>query len=748
MLAGTLSAQDFNNYKPIGCQGEIPKEYIISSTDKYKREIAVIEKSDLRRREEKDRKQFVLETNFVLDDLLQSGMVLFNDEVSVYLNDVLAKLLEQSPKTAAKEKPHVYALRSTSVNAFATDRGTIFVTLGLLAQLENEAQLAYILSHELVHAESGHSLELFLETKHLDRSSRNNDVLDESVFNENWVEKCAYSKELETEADDKGLERLLKTKYSTASLNTVFDVLKYSYLPFDDEPFVKTYFESEGYQFPTTYWLEKVNPISGENEEEDDKASTHPNIANRRAALYKALKGTTDDGRSNYIVSEERFKNVRQITRFELPMLYLHRDQWPDALYTSYLLLMQYPESSYLQKCIAKALYMQAKAEKNSFSNDNVESHSEIEGESQQVYHFFEKTPDKEMVILALRYAWDLKQKFPQDTELSAIVDDLFLELATDHESLEGFSASTNTSSEPVPAPAIDSTDTKDRSKYDKIREQKTKEATPTGQEYWRLAFANYLNDEAFQLAYENGQKAANKRKERDEFYESYEGEKWSKQEDKRREKHGISLGIDKIVVVNPYFMHLDIRKDKPMQYVKTEIGQDNMRNLIEEVVKETDLKVTMLDVCNLNEKQADQFNDIRFLNDWFSEQVNHYDITLAPGYNQETVDAISKKYDTDYFLWTGTISLREKNRYLGYRIFAALAAWQASPYFLYKSVKPKYEMMHYAILFDVRTGKRQVLKFDFFKAQDSDSLIKAHLYDTFHQIKKADKEEKKKKKK
>jgi beta-barrel assembly-enhancing protease len=747
LLAGPLSAQDFNNYKPIGCEGNIPKEYIISSTDKYKREIAVIEQSDLRRREAKDRKQFALETNFVLDDLLQSGMVLFNDEVSVYLNEVLAKLLEQNPKTN-KEKPHVYALRSTSVNAFATDRGTIFVTLGLLAQLENEAQLAYILSHELVHAESGHSLELFLETKHLDKSSRNNDVLDESIFDENWVEKCAYSKELETEADDKGLDRLLKTKYSTASLNTVFDVLKYSYLPFDDEPFEHSFFEAEDYQFPTTYWLEKVKAISGEDENEDDKASTHPNIANRRAALNKTLKGTTDEGRSNYIVSEERFKKVRQITRFELPMLHLHRDEWPDAIYTSYLLLKQYPESNYLQKCIAKALYMQAKGEKNSFNNDNVASHSEIEGESQQIFHFLEKMPSKEMGILALRYAWGLQQKFPQDTELAIIVDDLFLELATDFKGLDEFSAKAIPTSEPVPAPAVDSIDNKDRSKYDKIREQKNKDAAPASQEYWRLAFASHLEDDAFTAAFEKGQAAAKKRKERDEYYESEEGKKWSREEDKRRERFGVSLGIDKIVVVNPYYMHLDIRKDKSMQYVKTEIGQDNMRNLIEAVVKETDLKVTVLDVCNLKEKQTDQFNDIRFLNDWFSEQVNHYDITLAPGYNQETVDAISKKYGTDYFLWTGTISLREKNRYLGYRILAALTLWQASPYFAYKSFKPKYEMMHYAILFDVRTGKRQVLKFDFFKEQDTDALIKSHLYDTFHQIKKIGKEEKTKKKK
>ena len=45
--------------------------------------------------------------------------------------------------------------------------------------------------------------------------------------------------------------------------------------------------------------------------------------------------------------------------------------------------------------------------------------------------------------------------------------------------------------------------------------------------------------------------------------------------------------------------------------------------------------------------------------------------------------------------------------------------------------------MMQYVILFDVKTGKRQVIKFDYFDKQDTNDLVKAHLYDSFAQIKK-----------
>lgn len=733
-----LFGQDFDQYKPLECKGSIPKDYTTSSAEKYKLEAENIKESDVKRQEGKARKQFALETNFALDDLLQSGLVLFNDEVSNYLDEVMAKLLQYSD-AGIKNKVKVYALRSPSVNAFATDRGNIFVTVGLLAQLENEAQLAYILSHELVHAEKGHSLELFLESKNLSKKSESRDVLEESIFDENWVAKCTYSKELETEADRLGLQRIFKTEYSTASLHTVFDVLKYSYLPFDEVAFDKAFFENGNYKFPNDYWQEKVTAISGEDEEADDKASTHPNIANRRM-LFQDLMSKEQPGqdKNNYLVSEQRFVQARQIARFELPMLQLHRDEWPSAIYTSYLLLQQNPNNIYLEKSIAKALYLQAMAKNGTYVNENLLKTDEIEGESQQVFSLMEHLDRKETGILALRYAYLLHQKHPDDEELNGMLEGLFYELAEDYENLSSFKFSVNTDSlvEP-PAPPADTTSASNTSKYAKIRAQKKQETgTDDERPYWRYALTDIMNEEAFNHKYEEALKEKKRRKEISDYRNTKEGKKeWDKR-NTRIEKEGYSLGIDKVVVVNPYYLHLDIRKKLPMQYIKTEVGQDHMRQLIEEVVPKTKLNVTMLDVSDLKESQSEQFNDIRYLNEWFSEQANHYDMPLTLGTNQAQINAIAEKYGTDYFLWTGTVSLRNKNK-AGSKILLGMLLYPALPYFIYKAVKPNYEMLHFAMLYDVRTGRREVLKFEYFKHKNTDDLVKSHLYDTFNQIKK-----------
>src|SRR5690606_7674606 len=84
-----LQAQNFDQYTLLKNEGNIPTAFTTSSTEKYQAEILTMEK-ELRAREKKDQKQFYLETNFVIDDLLLSGKVLFGTELNKYVEKVAA----------------------------------------------------------------------------------------------------------------------------------------------------------------------------------------------------------------------------------------------------------------------------------------------------------------------------------------------------------------------------------------------------------------------------------------------------------------------------------------------------------------------------------------------------------------------------------------------------------------------------------------------------------------------------------
>lgn len=90
---------------------------------------------------------------------------LYDDpELEKYISDLGQELLEVShlrrPDTPAEMKATPFTFRlldSPVVNAFALPGGYVYITRGLLAHLDNEAQLAVVLGHEIGHVVGRHA---------------------------------------------------------------------------------------------------------------------------------------------------------------------------------------------------------------------------------------------------------------------------------------------------------------------------------------------------------------------------------------------------------------------------------------------------------------------------------------------------------------------------------------------------------------------------------------------------------------
>ncbi|MFO7896442.1 MAG: M48 family metalloprotease, partial [Candidatus Cloacimonadales bacterium] len=65
---------------------------------------------------------------------------------------------------------HFYVLESEKVNAYACPGGIIFLTKGILKSAQNEAELAFVIAHELAHAIRQHGLQEMEERKDLIKS--------------------------------------------------------------------------------------------------------------------------------------------------------------------------------------------------------------------------------------------------------------------------------------------------------------------------------------------------------------------------------------------------------------------------------------------------------------------------------------------------------------------------------------------------------------------------------------------------
>lgn len=740
LLIGVIdnTAQDFDNYQLLKSEGTIPKDFLLLSSEKFQADREQISE-DEKRSTRKSKEEFLLGSNYMVDRLLTSGRVLFNDPVSDYLNKIVDKILEHDPEHDGQVR--AYAVKSSSVNAFATNNGIILVNLGLIAQLETEAQLAYILSHELIHYFNDHVMNVYLENEQIEKGRG---AYRGTSLSERLISSSNYSKEIETEADVEGLKLFQGTEYGTESLGGVFDVLHYAYLPFNDIEFDKSFFETEHLVFPQEYFLEEVSQFSP-FEEEDDSRSSHPSTYKRKLLIEKKINALEERQNNDYLVSKEEFERIRKISRYELSSLYFNNEEYELAIYNSYMLLKDNPDSKYLKKNICKSLYSLVKYSNNDDFYQVHTRYKKTEGSSQQLFHLMEKMSRQDRNATALRYVWEIHNQYPDDEDLKKIANDLIKELA-EHHYEEGFflehpikeEATDSTTSE-VDTLSEDNNDTKRMSKYDKIRAQRKEEVTEIkNTEFIRLAFVDLYNDDDFRTNIEKAFAEAETEKKLDSEtrYKNKERKARAKaKEDKRKFKHGHLLGIDKAVVINPFFMKLDLRKGEKVKYEQSESALLRYYDKIKWTANSLDLDIDILTMSSMDSMDTERFNDVAFLSNWIDSRFSQLDQDMVE-MEAEKLNVLKEKYGTKYFCWTGVMNFRKKQSTNVLNLCVGIVVPPFLPFAIYSMIKPRYETYYYYIAFDLDTGEPAMAIFNQFPQGDSQDYINVNIYDSLYQLK------------
>lgn len=162
------------------------------------------------------------------DMLNRSGLLVNDPELEGYLNGVLAKLYREPLPRGGRL--HLRVLTDPTLNAFALPDGSLYIHTGMLARLENEAQLATVLAHELTHTTHRHALKGFRHLK--------NQTGFLATFTgvtggagallgllSTAAAVSGYSKDLEREADREGYILFLAAGYDPRESAKVFQLL-------------------------------------------------------------------------------------------------------------------------------------------------------------------------------------------------------------------------------------------------------------------------------------------------------------------------------------------------------------------------------------------------------------------------------------------------------------------------------------------------------------------------------------------
>ncbi|HEY3327098.1 MAG TPA: M48 family metallopeptidase [Novimethylophilus sp.] len=163
----------------------------------------------------------------IAGNLLGAAPLVNDAELQKYVNHVGRWVALQS------ERPdlpwHFGVIESEDINAFATPGGNVLITKGLYRKLENEAELAGVLGHEIGHVVKKHQLKLLQKQQFLDagagllgdKAGKNNDTVKKLVGSGAEIFARSLDKDAEFEADRIGVVLSARAGYDAYGLPEV-----------------------------------------------------------------------------------------------------------------------------------------------------------------------------------------------------------------------------------------------------------------------------------------------------------------------------------------------------------------------------------------------------------------------------------------------------------------------------------------------------------------------------------------------
>jgi predicted Zn-dependent protease len=159
-------------------------------------------------------------------NLLGAAPLVPDDALQAYVNRVGRWIASQSGRSDLKWTFGV--IDSADINAFAAPGGYVFITKGLYARLQDEAQLAGVLAHEIAHVQEKHHLKVLQKQQLMSLGS---DALSRKIKGEEVVQKLIGSgaeilargldKTAEFEADRVGVVLAARAGYDAFGLPAV-----------------------------------------------------------------------------------------------------------------------------------------------------------------------------------------------------------------------------------------------------------------------------------------------------------------------------------------------------------------------------------------------------------------------------------------------------------------------------------------------------------------------------------------------
>ncbi len=167
----------------------------------------------------------------ITGNLLGAAPLVKDEALQKYVNSVGRWVASQS------ERPdlpwHFGVIESDDLNAFSAPGGYVMVTKGLYRKMNNEAQLAGVLGHEIGHVVAKHQLKVLQKQQLLNigasflskKLGKDNKIISKAIGSGAEISARSLDKDAEFEADRLGLSYATRSGYEPFGLTDVLQML-------------------------------------------------------------------------------------------------------------------------------------------------------------------------------------------------------------------------------------------------------------------------------------------------------------------------------------------------------------------------------------------------------------------------------------------------------------------------------------------------------------------------------------------
>jgi predicted Zn-dependent protease len=208
--------------------------------------------------------------SLALEGLQRFGIPVKNEELQRYVNLVGAAVAANSKRSTI---PYQFAVLDSPVqNAFAVPGGVIFVSRALVSILDDEAELAAVLAHEVGHVSAKHALK---STQRAQLLQGVGTITAASVGGDKGKKFASAIGDMQAVLFDKGLDKEMEFEADLAAMDTTYRT------GYDPSAMIRV--------------LEKLQRIEAASKDKKGSwFSTHPPLGERIARLRERLRNYLD----------------------------------------------------------------------------------------------------------------------------------------------------------------------------------------------------------------------------------------------------------------------------------------------------------------------------------------------------------------------------------------------------------------------------------------------------------------------